>query len=78
MMKWKKKLDDRGIPSDGPIQLGPPGQASLYFNDPSGNHLEIVTLGFGIAVPVRPPETARLAWNRKPRGRTEPVAAAAE
>jgi hypothetical protein len=25
---------------------GPPGQASFYFNDPFGNHLDLITLGF--------------------------------
>jgi len=29
----------------GPTRPGPPGQASFYFNDPFGNHLELVTLG---------------------------------
>jgi hypothetical protein len=27
------------------MRPGPPGQASLYFNDPFENHLEIITLG---------------------------------
>jgi len=62
LMKWQARLAARGIPTDGPVQLGPPGQASLYFNDPSGNHLEITTMGFAPAIPVRPPEMARLTW----------------
>lgn len=60
--KWKARLSAQGIPCDGPLQLGPPGQASLYFNDPFGNHLELTTMGFGEAIQVRPPEMARLAW----------------
>ncbi len=60
LMRWRARLDAAGIPSDGPLQLGPPGQASLYFNDPFGNHLEIVCLGFARPVPIRPPDMARL------------------
>ncbi len=62
MMKWKRRLEAHHVPTDGPLQLGPPGQASLYFNDPSGNHLEIVTMGFGKAIPIRPPEMSALVW----------------
>ena len=62
MLKWKSRLESRGVPTEGPLQLGPPGQASLYFNDPSGNHLELVTLGFTGSVEVRPPEMTRLSW----------------
>jgi catechol 2,3-dioxygenase-like lactoylglutathione lyase family enzyme len=70
MLKWKKRLEAHGVPTDGPIQLGFPGQASLYFNDPSGNHLEIVTVGYGKKIDVRPPELKTLRWNRPapPRG----------
>jgi catechol 2,3-dioxygenase-like lactoylglutathione lyase family enzyme len=63
MLKWKKRLELHGVPTDGPLRLGFPGQASLYFNDPSGNHLEIVTTGFTKPIPIRPPEMARLARN---------------
>ncbi len=62
VMKWKRRLESHGVPTDGPLQLGPPGQASLYFNDPSGNHLEIVTLGYAAEIPVRPPEMSALVW----------------
>lgn len=62
MLRWKRVLDKAGIPSDGPIQLGPPGQASLYFNDPFGNHLEITCFGFAQAIPVRPPLMDALEW----------------
>lgn len=62
--KWKAKLDSLGIPCDGPLQLGPPGQASLYFNDPFGNHLELATMGYKEAIPARPPEMARIAWSK--------------
>jgi catechol 2,3-dioxygenase-like lactoylglutathione lyase family enzyme len=62
MLAWKARLEDRGIPTEGPLQLGFPGQASMYFNDPFGNHLEIVCHGFPEPIPVRPPEMVGLAW----------------
>jgi catechol 2,3-dioxygenase-like lactoylglutathione lyase family enzyme len=62
MMKWKARLEEKGVPTEGPLQLGPPGQASLYFNDPFGNHVEIVCLGFTAPIPIRPPELTGLAY----------------
>jgi catechol 2,3-dioxygenase-like lactoylglutathione lyase family enzyme len=62
LLKWKDRLESHGVPTDGPLQLGPPGQASLYFNDPFGNHLELGCLGFTKPIPVRPPEMASVAW----------------
>jgi catechol 2,3-dioxygenase-like lactoylglutathione lyase family enzyme len=62
LLTWKQRLESRGVPTDGPLQLGPPGQASLYFNDPSGNHLEVTTLGYLGAVEVRAPEMSRLTY----------------
>jgi catechol 2,3-dioxygenase-like lactoylglutathione lyase family enzyme len=62
LSKWQRKLAGRGIPMEGPLQLGPPGQASLYFNDPFGNHLEIATLGYTGAVEIRPPVMERVRW----------------
>lgn len=62
MRNWRNILKGLGIPFDGPIQLGPPGQASLYFNDPFGNHLEVTCFGYGEAIPVRPPVMAKLSW----------------
>jgi len=63
MLRWKKKLEDAGVPTFGPTRLGPPGQASLYFNDPFGNHLEIVTQGYLPAIPVGPPDMAALRYD---------------
>jgi catechol 2,3-dioxygenase-like lactoylglutathione lyase family enzyme len=65
LLKWKALLEARGVPTEGPLQLGPPGQASLYFNDPFGNHLELVCLGFTKPIPVRPPVMSALAWKRE-------------
>ena len=62
MVAWKAHLERRGVPTEGPLQLGFPGQASRYFNDPSGNHLELVCHGYGKPIPIRPPEMTTLAW----------------
>jgi catechol 2,3-dioxygenase-like lactoylglutathione lyase family enzyme len=66
LLLWKERLSDAGVPTFGPTRLGPPGQASLYFNDPSGNHLELVTHGFVRDIPVGPPDMKALAyeWRR--------------
>ncbi|TPV95136.1 MAG: VOC family protein [Myxococcales bacterium FL481] len=63
MKRWQRRLKDHGIPTDGPLQLGPPGQASLYFNDPFGNHLELVCLGYAERIEQRGPVIERLVWN---------------
>jgi catechol 2,3-dioxygenase-like lactoylglutathione lyase family enzyme len=62
LRRWREVLRSKGIPFEGPLQLGPPGQASLYFDDPFGNHLEITCFGFDEAIPLRPPTVAALAW----------------
>jgi len=62
MLRWKKRLNDAGVPTYGPTRLGPPGQASLYFNDPFGNHLELVTHGYVPAIPIGAPDMASLAY----------------
>jgi catechol 2,3-dioxygenase-like lactoylglutathione lyase family enzyme len=66
MLRWKERLGEAGVPTFGPTRLGPPGQASLYFNDPSGNHLELVTHGFVPDIPVGAPDMATLGyeWRR--------------
>jgi catechol 2,3-dioxygenase-like lactoylglutathione lyase family enzyme len=66
LLRWKKRLGDAGVPTFGPTRLGPPGQASLYFNDPFGNHLELVTHGFVPPIPAGPPDMGSLAyaWRR--------------
>jgi catechol 2,3-dioxygenase-like lactoylglutathione lyase family enzyme len=65
MLRWRERLHRAGVPTFGPTRLGPPGQASLYFNDPFGNHLEIVTQGFVPPIPVGPPDMATLAYTWK-------------
>ncbi|HUB97528.1 MAG TPA: VOC family protein [Stellaceae bacterium] len=63
LRKWQRILEENGVPCDGPMQLGPPGQASLYFNDPFGNHLEVTCMGFTDPIPVRAPAMTRLTWS---------------
>ena len=55
MLAWKARLEAAGVLTEGPLQLGFPGQASLYFDDPDGNHLELVCHGFARPIPIRPP-----------------------
>jgi catechol 2,3-dioxygenase-like lactoylglutathione lyase family enzyme len=65
---WKKYLEDNGVVVAGPTRPGPPGQASFYFNDPFGNHLEIVTLGFIASdLPVGVPDRSKLNYEWKER-----------
>jgi catechol 2,3-dioxygenase-like lactoylglutathione lyase family enzyme len=66
LLRWKERLAGAGVATFGPTRLGPPGQASLYFNDPFGNHLELVTHGFVPEIPVGPPDMSTLAyeWRR--------------
>jgi catechol 2,3-dioxygenase-like lactoylglutathione lyase family enzyme len=64
---WHQRLTDHGVPTAGPARLGPPGQASLYFNDPFGNHLELVTTGLDTdQLPVGAPDRSHLdhSWPR--------------
>jgi catechol 2,3-dioxygenase-like lactoylglutathione lyase family enzyme len=64
MLEWRAKLEAADVPTDGPRRLGPRGQASLYFNDPSGNHLELTALGYTGPLPVGAPSMTKLL----PRG----------
>jgi catechol 2,3-dioxygenase-like lactoylglutathione lyase family enzyme len=58
---WQLRLSAAGVPLAGPARLGPPGQASFYFNDPFGNHLEILTTGIDTTdIPVGVPERDHL------------------
>jgi catechol 2,3-dioxygenase-like lactoylglutathione lyase family enzyme len=62
-LSWKRRLEERGVIVAGPTRPGPPGQASFYFNDPFGNHLEIITLGFvGSDLPVGVPDRSALNY----------------
>jgi len=61
LLKWQGRLAAAGVKMDGPLRLGPPGHASIYFDDPFGNHLEITCLGFSGAVEMRPPMASRIS-----------------
>jgi catechol 2,3-dioxygenase-like lactoylglutathione lyase family enzyme len=51
-----------GVPIDGPRRLGPPGHASVYFADPSGNTLELVTTSYEGPVLEGAPDVSKLGW----------------
>lgn len=54
-------LTEAGIPTAGPLRLGPPGQASLYFLDPFGNQLELVAQDYARPLPIGAPDLRALA-----------------
>jgi catechol 2,3-dioxygenase-like lactoylglutathione lyase family enzyme len=64
LLAWRQRLEAAGVRTDGPRRLGPRGQASLYFNDPSGNHLELTALGYRGALPVGAPTMRNLLPDR--------------
>ncbi len=60
LLRFQARLRAAGVPTDGPRRLGPPGHASVYFADPFGNSLELVTTGYEGAVQSGPPEMSAL------------------
>ena len=56
------RLRAAAIPIDGPRRLGPPGHASVYFVDPFGNTLELVTTAYDGPVVNGPPDVGKLGW----------------
>jgi catechol 2,3-dioxygenase-like lactoylglutathione lyase family enzyme len=56
------RLRAADVPIDGPRRLGPPGHASVYFADPSGNTLELVTTNYLGPVLEGPPDVSKLGW----------------
>jgi catechol 2,3-dioxygenase-like lactoylglutathione lyase family enzyme len=60
---WIERLRTHGVIVAGPTRPGPPGQASVYFNDPFGNHLELVTVGFAAhELPIGVPDRSQLDY----------------
>jgi catechol 2,3-dioxygenase-like lactoylglutathione lyase family enzyme len=55
-----ERLRAARVPVDGPRRLGPPGHASLYFVDPFGHLLELVTLRYARPIPFGPPDVHAL------------------
>ena len=47
LLKWKRYLDDRGVPVTGPLERG--YFQSLYLRDPDGQVIELATRGPGYA-----------------------------
>ncbi|MCL2393874.1 MAG: VOC family protein [Acidimicrobiaceae bacterium] len=69
ILPWKQRLVDHGVVVAGPTRPGPPGQASFYFNDPFGNHLELVTVGFtDQELPIGVPDRSQLNYEWAPAG----------
>jgi catechol 2,3-dioxygenase-like lactoylglutathione lyase family enzyme len=67
LLPAKELLISRGIPVDGPIRLGPPTHASIYFFDPFGNHMELETMGYQHEAPLRLPNHTILPYQWKPK-----------
>ena len=79
LLRWMDRLTEHGVIVAGPTRPGPLGQASFYFNDPFGNHLELVAVGFvGYNLPVGVPDRSQLdyewtsaSWDRQSRRNSE-------
>jgi catechol 2,3-dioxygenase-like lactoylglutathione lyase family enzyme len=59
---YRARLMAAGVPLDGPRRLGPPGHASVYFADPWGQLLELVTMGYQGEVTPGPPIASKLGY----------------
>lgn len=55
------RLIRAGVPCEGPRRLGPPGQASVYFADPWGQLLELVSTDYRGSTELGPPDLRKLA-----------------
>lgn len=62
LVDLKEWVAVNGIPTAGPVQFGPPGYASLYFNDPFGNHLELHAIDFAGELSMEPLEMEKLTY----------------
>ncbi len=67
LLRFQARLRAAGVPTDGPRRLGPPGHASVYFADPCGNSLELVTTGYRDAVQDGPPTMSALGYAWTPQ-----------
>ena len=63
LLELAEALAAWGVPYDGPTRLGPPGHASIYFDDPFGNHLEFSARDFTGDVRIGPPDHSRLHYD---------------
>lgn len=64
LLKWKRRLQDLGIPVSGPMPRG--YFTSLYFRDPDGQVLEIATAGPGYAIDEPIDALGRLVVGQSP------------
>jgi catechol 2,3-dioxygenase-like lactoylglutathione lyase family enzyme len=62
LLNLKQQLIAQHIPVAGPIRFGPPGHGSLYFYDPSGNHLELCAMDFTGEVNLEPYDMEKLSY----------------
>jgi catechol 2,3-dioxygenase-like lactoylglutathione lyase family enzyme len=62
LLDLKQRLIAHRIPVVGPIRFGPPGHGSLYFHDPSGNHLELCSRDFEGKVNLEPYDMEKLSY----------------
>jgi catechol 2,3-dioxygenase-like lactoylglutathione lyase family enzyme len=62
LLDLKQHLIENRIPVAGPIRFGPPGHGSLYFQDPSGNHLELCSRDFEGKVNLEPYDMEKLSY----------------
>jgi catechol 2,3-dioxygenase-like lactoylglutathione lyase family enzyme len=62
LLDLKQQLIAQYIPVAGPIRFGPPGHGSLYFQDPSGNHLELCARDFEGEVNLEPYDMEKLSY----------------
>lgn len=58
-------LEASGVAVEGPTRLGPPGQASIYFFDPFGNKLELMTHAYPRALRIGAPDWLALDERQK-------------
>jgi glyoxalase family protein len=64
LLQWKRYLNDRSIPTTGPMPRG--YFTSLYFRDPDGQVLEIATLGPGYTIDEPIESLGRAVMQQKP------------
>ncbi|MCC7002378.1 MAG: VOC family protein [Gemmatimonadaceae bacterium] len=78
LLKWKRRLNDLGMPASGPMPRG--YFTSLYFRDPDGQVLEIATAGPGYTLDEPIEALGRAVMQQKdsqlPGGRDEVAIAA--
>ncbi len=68
-LECARLLTEHGVGHSGPVRQGPPGTASIYFDDPDGNHLEIVCHGYPDDAPIQvgPPDREKMRYEWPPQ-----------